>query len=660
MKKTGLKVCSAVFALCVAFGVSNVISASADDTPVYVENGVAVNGFYVENGAAVHLGATTTGMRYSTVVTDAFKSYLSTTYADATFEWHTLITGVNMLEGGDVSNVTPDLKKPEWVGANAGQAACVDFERTLSTLVADKENGIVADVDKDGKTDEVYNAAITYEHLSEEQKATASNADLIARSYVKIIQGDTETIIYSAAEDTVRNMKAVAYAAIKSGKYEGTDYETNLYGYTGVTADDVVTNDTVDSFYSLNDKSGAINIDGMAATSCEVYYGARKLSSTLEGGVVTVSGLDSLEAGEGLKYELTVFAGGKIYNQAFGCATQVIDEAEDLAIFNLNMNYEKLLSYQTTDAGRGLAVKEQMPTIRGYYVLAGDINATAYKMDTQGIITGTYVSAMNERGFRGVFDGRGHSIRGLTLGNNNFDDSTKRAATTWGWNNNTYSLFGVIGKGAVVKNFAMTDVVFDLKNAGSGGNINSALCSPIATWVTAGATVENMHVSVKGVTRFNAANTTMAGFAYGVDVGATLKNIVVDDTNAVATDGDISTMQKRGSFVYRKMAGQNNETYLNSTNVVVISTRALCAYKGTSSANGYAYDASNIDVGAYVDYTSYVNMPGTYRYESVGAWETAQADATVTMKPIVAGENGFSTKYWTLVNGIPVWGKEVA
>ena len=106
-------------------------------------------------------------------------------------------------------------------------------------------------------------------------------------------------------------MKAIAYAAIKSGKHIAD--EANLYDYTGVTSADVVINDTVDSFYSLNDKSGAITIDDMTATTCEVYYGARKLSSTLKDGVATVSGLDALEAGEGLEYELTVFADGKIY-----------------------------------------------------------------------------------------------------------------------------------------------------------------------------------------------------------------------------------------------------------------------------------------------------------------------------------------------------------
>lgn len=661
MKKTGLKVCSAAFALCMAFGVGNVISASANE-PVYVENNVAVNGFYVVDGAAVHLGETTTGIRYGTIVTDAFKTYLSTTYADATFEWHTLITGVNMLEGGDVTKVTPDLKKPDWVGNNAGQNACKDFTPALSALEDDEEKGTVADVDKDGKTDEIYYAAITYQNLTNEQKATASNADLIARSYVKITQGETETIIYSAAEDTVRNMKAVAYAAIKSGKF--TANESVLYGYTGVTANDVVENDTVNSFYSLNDEKGAITIDGMNATSCEVYYGARKLSATLENDVVTVSGLDALEAGEDLEYELTVFAGGKIYDQAFGCATQVIDEASDLEIFNMNITDYAGMSGITgndNDAKKKNIMTKYGTTTEGYYVLTNNVDASTYAMNTQGFISatcyyqpthGTAPCDYSKYGFRGTFDGRGYTISGLTLGNKGqvFDAAYRSiSGTNSGWNNNTYSLFGIIGDGGVVKNMALTDVKFDLNYEASTSKINSALCSPMATWITKGATVENVFVSLKGITRYARDYTVMTAFAYGVDVDATLKNIVVDDTYVVTESDDVVAtpdIKYRGSFEYRQKVATTDSASTTEkwTNVTVLSERTLTCY----SSDGC--DASNITDVA----TGYAIMPGTYRYGSVGAWETAQADANVTTKPNVGD---FGPTYWHLVNGVPVWGK---
>ena len=383
------------------------------------------------------------------------------------------------------------------------------------------------------------------------------------------------------------------------------------------------------------------------------YQGNKKLTVTDN----KITGVVLTEKDKAETIELTVYSQDKGYKVTCNAYAGIISKAEDLEVFNLQMNYEKLLSYQTTDAGRGLAVKEQMPILTGYYVLAGNIDATAYKMNTQGIISGTYATAMKTRGFQGTFDGRGYTISGLTLGNNNFDDVTNRTASTWGWTNNTYSLFGVIGEKAVVKNFALTDVVFDLNNYGTGGVIASALCSPIATWVTDGATIENVYVSVKGITRFNASYTTMTGFAYGVDVGATLKNIVVDDTaTEIGGNGltSASTIVRRGSFVYRKMASQS--TTANSwMNVVVISTKPLSYYKGTEQYPGYAYDASNVAVGDYVDYTSYVNMPNTYRYESVEALETAQADTNITNKPSVAD---FATTYWHLVDGVPIWGKE--
>ena len=91
------------------------------------------------------------------------------------------------------------------------------------------------------------------------------------------------------------------------------------------------------------------------------------------------------------------------------------------------------------------------------------------------------------------------------------------------------------------------------------------------------------------------------------------------------------------------MPNQDKKTEMWS-NLIVLSTRPL-SYFST-----YRYDGSNVD-------TTLVKMPGTYRYENVEAWETAQADANVTTKPTVAN---FSTNYWHFVNGIPVWGKEVA
>ena len=90
------------------------------------------------------------------------------------------------------------------------------------------------------------------------------------------------------------------------------------------------------------------------------------------------------------------------------------------------------------------------------------------------------------------------------------------------------------------------------------------------------------------------------------------------------------------------MPNQSEKTEMWS-NLIVLSTRPL-SYLST-----YRYDGSNVD-------TTLVKMPGTYRYESVGAWETAETN-NVTPKP-TAGD--FSTAYWHKVNGVPVWGKATA
>ncbi len=674
MKKKTIGLLCATLALSVCFCVGTTISANATtEAPTYVQDGVAVEGFYVQDGAAVHLATNTTGIKYTTIVTKAFQDYLTKAYEGATFEWHTLITGTNMLDDGDVTSVTPDLTKPDWVGENAGEAACENFTQTLKDMVDNTETGEIADVDKDGATDQKYAAAITYEALTGDEKTAASNAELIARSYVKITQGETETIVYAAADDTVRNMKGVAYEAIQSGKY--TASEDNLYGYTGVTSADVVYNEEVGGFYSEKDNSGAIIVNGLTATDCDVYYGAKKVAASVQDGVVTVSGIDGLTVGEGKEYELTVFGGGKIYNQTFGCATLVIDEAKDLDVFCLDItdysNYSDGLNEAQTAVDPTKMVKK-IPTVTGYYVLGKNIDATEYAMKTQGYISNTGTS-MDGYGFKGTFDGRGYTINGITFGDNTlFTKDTignNKDTRALFWNQNNYSLFGVIGNGGTVKNFALTNVNFDLSNTqvGNGGTINLASCAPIAKWIRIGATVENVYVSVKGVKgnyygNDTGAGTCVSGFAYCVDThnyktdgtlaneGAKLENIFVDAT--FETTGDYKNVlgdnSETGSFVYRKYA-QVTKTDNSWKNIVVISNVALA-----DECEANEYDASNITLE---DGSSYVNMPNTYRYESVGAWEAAEEDTAVTTKPDVST---FGTAYWHLVNGVPVWGKATA
>jgi hypothetical protein len=299
-------------------------------------------------------------------------------------------------------------------------------------------------------------------------------------------------------------------------------------------------------------------------------------------------------------------------------------------MFNLNMtNYARMAEIKND----GDITKELTPTITGYYVLNGDIDASDYAMQTQGYISGSFNTFMDDLGFKGTFDGRGYTINGLTFG---YDMKLPGTTRTY-WNYNNYSLFGIISKGGTVKNFALTNVKYDLSNT-VGGDINMSSTSPIAMWVLNGAKVENVYVSVESYNRFAPAFSKISGFAYCVDIGATLSNIVIDDTY---TGTDTATY--RGSLVYRKMANQAT-TENNWKNVVVISKFKL------ATAETNKYDASNVTSEGYAQ------MPNTYRYESVTAWETAQADTNVTAKPSV---DSF-TSYWHTVNGVPAWGKEMA
>jgi hypothetical protein len=236
-------------------------------------------------------------------------------------------------------------------------------------------------------------------------------------------------------------------------------------------------------------------------------------------------------------------------------------------------------------------------------------------MQTQGYLINE--SEANLGGFKGDFDGRGYTISDITFGY----DLQLPAGTRSYWNNNDYSLFGILGSSAVVKNFALTGVKYDLSNTGGGGDINMAVCSPMGSWILSGATVENVYISVKSANRLAVGFTKMHGFGHQVKLGANLKNIIIDDSYTV-TDGDgladSSGATYKSSFSYRREA-LSTSTENKWSNIIVISKNRLT----TTTVNTSAFDASNVTLGAD---SVYFNMPNTYRYETISEFISASAN----------------------------------
>ena len=350
-------------------------------------------------------------------------------------------------------------------------------------------------------------------------------------------------------------------------------------------------------------------------------------------GVQPLNASGAIERNAAVQMQITVYSASKGYIVNLNAYAGVLTKAEDLAVFCLDNTDYATLAVQSSDIDRS-------PTkvVDGYYILANDIDASAWAMPTQGYISTTYQSlSMPKVGFKGTFDGQGHTISNLTFGTvqQAIIDDTSETYRAY-WRLNTYSLFGIIGSGATVKNFALTNVQFMLRNGSA--TMYTATCSGLATWITPNATVENVYVSMKGITSWcdtNAnttgavvANTSVSGIAYGVYSGATLNNVVVDYTYS---GSDVLSVTNSGALVGRKCA--NDTVSTKWTNVYVISEKSLA---GRAINPLYAQNDTTDGVE---------KIQGTYQYASVDSWKQATGNDYTS----------FSSTYWDLSTGVPVW-----
>ena len=155
----------------------------------------------------------------------------------------------------------------------------------------------------------------------------------------------------------------------------------------------------------------------------------------------------------------------------------------------------------------------------GYFVLGNNITADGYEIDSQGIYTGNYDSKQRheKEGFQGVFDGRGYTVDGLTLG---------------GYITN--GVFGTIGEHAIVKNVAFTNVRYSTKR-------HDCTWGGIAANVI-GGTVQNVF--------FHTDEAFYAPFMY-ITNGSIIKNVVSYGDNFVL-------------YGFVSMVDSNEEHYITS------------------------------------------------------------------------------------------------
>ena len=285
---------------------------------------------------------------------------------------------------------------------------------------------------------------------------------------------------------------------------------------------------------------------------------------------------------------------------------------------------------------------KNVKSIKGYYVLGGNIDASGYKLPTHGMISTTFAgNSMTDTGFQGTFDGKGYTISNLTFGND-ATDAVIADSDTNTRKNYTYSIFGLIGKGATLKNFAVTGVNFDIPSV-----VNMGSHTVLATFIY-GATLENIYIQVNDLARDGYSRGT-AVLAYGIykdgvynsDSAPTnypekvnMTNVVIDATAITPAPSGMVT-PTWGILVARNTAYDNVYETATFDGVYVLSTLVLTNYS--------KIDGANIEVEQ-----GWHNYSSVYRYENLAAWKQAQ-----TSEETKNDFTSFDNEFWTVVNGVP-------
>ncbi len=309
-----------------------------------------------------------------------------------------------------------------------------------------------------------------------------------------------------------------------------------------------------------------------------------------------IEGITVNKDGSNIQRTFTIYDENCGYTVNCEAYTKVIRTAQDLDVFAA-----------TTADIKANSTAAYYNVYDGYYVLAGNIDASSYTT-TNKRMEGFFGNASSDKnhaktGLMGTFDGRGYSITGLTADNG--------------------GLFGVVGTTGVIKNVAFKAAKIAPTNWRGGGLLGMVIEN--------GALLENVYVQVASM------NTTSSGknsgvLAYGVDPKVNMNCVVVEHT-AMAANANYSLMNRYGDR-YGTAAGNviatewtNVYAITNQTSLTQSTWVQVVAENETIPSSGYAFAGIN-------------------RYASVADWKAAGHDF-----------GGFSTNYWDISSGVPVWKK---
>lgn len=486
--------------------------------PKMVANADGESKFYMEAGAGVNIDDESYGgIRWTTVVEEGYTPAQGVTMKDVSFGTFVVPTATYQEEAAstEIRYMTGVVD----VVSNITGADVLEGDVTYYSAI--KYDDIIAD----------YKEANGLTELTEAQTTRllkkAYAMELTAVSYA-LFEGK---YYYAEAEETSRSARQVANMAILTKELESKNadeariQQVNSYVKTGATSFERVQLDNANEGYlDLTELSATevtaqpITVSSLTALDfsdsgnvAEVLIGAKKITGyTYADGTLSVSeGSACLEAGN--ETWLSVFTkNGNVYSLPIIPADGVIREAKDL---DDTFGIKNTVAYSSSNPAAFDGV-----TVDGYYVLGNDITGDGkggyYIMSTAYVNGGSPGTAkvVELGGFKGTFDGRGHTISKL---------KTQRGGI-FGWMVD-----------ATIKNVAFTKMTV--------GTTKTSYNQVLAT-VAYNTTLDNVYVDMD-------FNSNGGNSVFGYARSSTFNNFILNVTTYKGQRSDTSAMTW-GMFSY--------------------------------------------------------------------------------------------------------------
>ena len=324
-------------------------------------------------------------------------------------------------------------------------------------------------------------------------------------------------------------------------------------------------------------------------------------------------------------------------------AGKVLSVATDKMELKLTVDVYSMIIRSADDLdnmGKAMTVVETDRVWDGYFLLGNDI---AYEREYTGFLDYTKIAALNkmagqfwtngnENGFKGVFDGQGYNIDGLSVGGNRSMDS----------------VFGVLATGSVIKNLSFTATT--LKNdaalicQGGDGRVENVYVQYNRLVKGDGMAMGTFFLRNDYVAKLDENGIAITGEYINENQKARVVNCFVDARGVIVEGADSGVVRLLGTNRYLQMLDNGNPTKLFNSVYLLCDNEQLC-----QTAIGTNY-YNETDCGAYLSFAD-IRQGKPVRF-LLSSSEISNAGAATNVQSQIA-RWATDDSVWTISNGIP-------